>query len=424
MFVYLDTNVYISANYIFDTDNMGRLNKLIEAGEVTLLYTSATMGEVEQHLAEDISAAVQKYNRVLRKEMPALKSADSYMLKELNIQEVVDAVKIKAKAFFEQENSQSISLNPLNGELLLRDYFEGRAPFEKKKPNEFKDAIMINAVKNYQKEIGEIVYIVSNDEGFRKAFDGNEKFICFEFLSGFLKFYNKQQEKLSKITECITDALENADFEEVIKDYLRNLDVYRGYYGQWEYDDIDIDEVCGELIYIEEKDGQWGATISADVELSIDITYRDEDNSYYDREEGAYLIENYIHALEKHLIAVELFLLCEVENNEEDGYEIIDVEVSKENSIKTLDIDEDTLIDSEEIDTRLKEEPNLEYCSQCGKLLGRTTNGAYFDYFDNPLCDECMQVDEEGDICPMCGKKVPYEFMMSEFCRDCAWEVD
>jgi len=89
-----------------------------------------------------------------------------------------------------------------------------------------------------------------------------------------------------------------------------------------------------------------------------------------------------------------------------------------------LDLDEDTLIDSEEIDTRLEEEPNLEYCSQCGKLLGRTTNGAYFDYFDNPLCDECMQVDEEGDICPMCGKKVPYEFMMSEFCRDCALKAD
>ena len=424
MFVYLDTNAYIGAKYVFDMENMGILSKLIETGEVTLLYTSATIGEVEHHLVEDISVAVQNYNRVLRKEMPSLKYAENYQLKELDIQEAVDVVKAKAKTFFERENARCISLNPLDGEKLLRDYFEVRAPFEKKKPNEFKDAIMINAVKNYQKDTGESVYIVSNDEGFRKAFDGNEKFVCFEFLSGFLKYYNMQQEKLSKITECITGAIENAEFEEEIKDYLQNLDVYYGYYGQWEYDAVEIDEVCGELIYIEEENGQWGVTISADVELIIDITYRDEDNSYYDKEEGVYLIENYIHALEKHFITVELFLVCEVENNDEDEYEIIGVEISKENNIKILDIDEDTLIDSEEIDTRLEEEPNLEYCSQCGKVLGRTTNGAYFDYFDNPLCDECMKVDDKGDICPMCGKKVPYEFMMSGFCRDCELEAN
>lgn len=64
MIVYLDTNAYIGANYIFDTDNMGILKKLIEAGNVTLLYTSATVGEVEQHLKKDISAAIQNRGRI------------------------------------------------------------------------------------------------------------------------------------------------------------------------------------------------------------------------------------------------------------------------------------------------------------------------------------------------------------------------
>jgi len=422
MLLYLDTNAYIGANYIFGAENMGRLNKLIEAGEVTLLYTSATVGEVEQHLADDISAAVQKYNRVLRKEMPSLKYTENYLLKELNVQKAVEAVKAKAKAFFEQEHSLCISLNPLDGELLIKDYFSGVAPFEKKKPNEFKDAIMINAVKNYQKSIGEIVYIVSSDEGFRKAFGGNENFVCFEFLSGFLKHFNMQRETLPKITECIINAIENAEFDEVIKDYLQNIDVYRGYYGQWEYEDIVIDQISEELMYVEEKSGQWCASVSVDVELTIDITYRDEENSYFDKEEGVYLIENYIHALEKHNVTVEVLMVCDIKKNEEDEYELIDVSV--EDSIKTLDIDEDTLIDSEEIDSVLEEEPDLEYCSQCGKVLGRTANGAYFDYYGNPLCDKCMQVDNEGDICPMCGRKIPYEFMMSGFCEDCAPEAD
>lgn len=424
MIVYLDTNAYIGAKYIFDTSNMGILKSLISDGKVTLLYSSATVGEVRQHIDEDISTAVQNYNRVLRKDMPSLKYVEKNSLSELDIQEAIESVKEKAKEFFDQEHSICVSLNPLDAEQLMKDYFSGVPPFEKKKPDEFKDAIMINAVKNFQRTTGEMIYVVSNDEGFRRAFDGDENFVCFDFLSAFLKYYNKQQEVMTKITEGITAAIENAEFEDEIRNYLQKFNVYCGHYEQWENNDIVIDEIYGELIYIEEKNGLWCANVSVDVELSMDITYRDEEHSYYDKEEGTYLIENFIRAVEKHSINVELVMKCDVEENEEGEYEVTDVVFLTNNGVKTLDLDEETLIDSEEIDSILEEEPGLEYCSECGKLLGRTADGAYFDYFDNPLCDECMQVDSKGDICPMCGRKIPYEFMMSGFCKDCEPNVD
>lgn len=72
MIVYLDTNAYIGAKYIFDSDNFGTLKNLVAAGKIAVLYTSATIGEVKQHIKDDISAGVTKYNRILRNDMPVL----------------------------------------------------------------------------------------------------------------------------------------------------------------------------------------------------------------------------------------------------------------------------------------------------------------------------------------------------------------
>lgn len=52
----------------------------------------------------------------------------------------------------------------------MEDYYHMNPPFEPKKPKEFKDAIMIKALKNYQKYIGEEIHILSDDEGFRTSF--------------------------------------------------------------------------------------------------------------------------------------------------------------------------------------------------------------------------------------------------------------
>lgn len=80
-------------------------------------------------------------------------------------------------------------------------------------------------------------------------------------------------------------------------------------------------------------------------------------------------------------------------------------------------MDEDTLQNWDELETEYHEEPDLVYCSECGKVMGYTAE--YTDYDDNPLCGDCMVTNEKGDICPTCGRKVPHELMNSGFCIDC-----
>ena len=63
MIVFLDTNVYMSAKYRFKEKYFSKLRSLISNGEMQVIYTSATRGEVEQHIREDIKTEVENYNR-------------------------------------------------------------------------------------------------------------------------------------------------------------------------------------------------------------------------------------------------------------------------------------------------------------------------------------------------------------------------
>lgn len=420
--VYLDTNAYISAKYIFDSGNFGTLKNLVTSGKITMLYTSATMGEVKQHIETDISAAVIQYNRLLRKDMAVLNGDPLYKLKNLDKNQVVNSVIDKLDEFISINGVEQISLNPLDAEKLFDDYFNQIPPFESKKPNEFKDAIMINAIKQYQSTTQKQICIVSNDKGFRKAFEDDDNFITFEFLSSFLKHYSKSGIELERISEFISDRIDDGEFDEVIKEYLSDFDIDRGYYGEWNIDSGNIDEICCELLYIEEIDGKYVANISTDVELTIDITYRDEDTSYYDKEEDAYLIESFIHAIEKHRVTITIVMLFDLEKNEE--LSLNDFNVVEDKRLKYINLDEDTMFDSKEIENTLHEEPDLVYCSECGELIGRTQDFSYLDYYGNPLCSKCAICNSKGNICPKCGRKVPHEYMMGGFCIDCESKVD
>ena len=116
-------------------------------------------------------------------------------------------------------------------------------------------------------------------------------------------------------------------------------------------------------------------------------------------------------------------MVCEIEKTEEE-MTLKDFYVVEDKRHKYINLDENTMFDSEEIENTLHEEPDLEYCSECGSILGRTQNGAYSDYDGNPICINCAVSNSKGDICPMCGRKVPHEYMMSGFCKDCAPEAN
>lgn len=425
MIVYLDTNAYIAAHYIFDRDKFAMLLKLLSEDKIKIIYTSATQGEVEKHLEEDIKSQVTKYNRLLRKEMKSFAGDSTYVLNQMNCGEVISCFRERFNNFLNHKNVEIISLNPLDAEVLLQDYFNMNPPFEPTKPNEFKDAIMINAIKKYQASAREEIHIVASDNGFRAAFQNDANFITYQFLGDFLNHYrNIHDHYMASVEKCLETAIDNCEFDYDLTSFFTDIDVDRSDYGQWECEDKEVKDIQYSLSFIEEIGNKIHITLDVYLDISMEITFRDEEQSYYDKEDGQYLFEKYICAIEEHRINTEVRVICSIIKNENDELVVESIEIDFDNSVKVLDLDDDTLSEIEEVSTNEIEDDNVERCDQCGEIIGRTTNGANFDYEGNALCQKCAVTDEHGEICPSCGRKVPRDLMNSGFCIDCLIDID
>ena len=426
MLVFLDTNIYIATKYVFDKQKFAILRSLMNKGKVSLLYTSVTEGEVLQHLTEDISGAVRAYNRALKKEAVFLLEHDDFGISKLDEEVAISEVTEKFKSFLALDEAHCLSLNPIDAEKLIKDYFEKRPPFEEKKPTEFKDALIVNSLKQFRETIDQEICIVSNDAGFRRAFEGDDRFAVFERIGDFLHYQQKQEEYYTALEEFVSDAVADGMFNDTITEYLENLDINRDYYGEWECDEHHIDDIECELSFIDITDSGAKAYIDVTVYVVAEIRHRDEDGSYYDREEGRYLFEKYVTATEKHRIHFEATIECTIEE-EDANKEIVEFELIEDEKYPTLDLSEDTLTDYEEIDSDDEIEPEdvgIIFCSECGKMIGRESDAGGFDYEGNPLCEDCMTGNSKGEICPTCGKKYPSEMMISGFCENCFRNMD
>ena len=349
MLVFLDTNIYIATRYIFDRQKFAVLRTLMEKGKVNVLYTSVTEGEVLYHIKEHIGEAVRVYNRVLKKEAVYLLEHDSFGISKIDAKNAITSVESKFRDFLNLDSVHIISLNPIDAEELMADYFNQNPPFVSKKPYEFKDAIIINALRRFRVSIDQDICIVSNDEGFRKAFDGDDCFITFERIGDFLHYYQKQEEYDISFEEFVSKAVLDGEFECDIREYLENLDISRGYYGDWECEGHHIGDIECELSFIDIAKECAIAYIDATVDVIAEIRHRDEDGSYYDREEGKYLFEKYVTAVEKHRINVEITIKCDI-SEDEDGKELTGFELVEDDRYPILDLDDETMIDYEETD--------------------------------------------------------------------------
>jgi len=67
----------------------------------------------------------------------------------------------------------------------------------------------------------------------------------------------------------------------------------------------------------------------------------------------------------------------------------------------------------------MEEKTSFERCAQCGRKL--PFGGLYVhNHLGEPLCSDCATTDEEGEICPCCGRKVPRSWIVSSgICKHC-----
>ena len=160
MIVFLDSNIYIGAKYRVDSGRFKSLRLLLEHGDVQILYTSINAGEIKQHIRKDIEEGVQAYNKVLKDRSVLLTADPEYHLSKLSPEEGIICLEEKIGEFLNLPGVSCVPIDPINAEELMQDYFDQRPPFESKKPDEFKDAIIIHALREYSKTVDDEIVVI------------------------------------------------------------------------------------------------------------------------------------------------------------------------------------------------------------------------------------------------------------------------
>ena len=327
--VTIDTNIFEANKFDFGTDStMSLLVKNVQNGKIKLVLSNIVISEVEKHICRCVDKVCGKA-RKLRQEyldiLPEQYLADIGMGIYVQIPDkktIHQSAKDVFAKFLEDCKVERLDTGSINLEEILEDYFAVRPPFEnsEKKKKEFPDAFIAEEIK---KRFGgdEIVAIVSQDNGFKKACTNSKNHLFFSSLGELFNTLSKNEEEYIAALELIKN--NNDSIIQTIKGMIDDscVEVHGLSYDQDGIaDGYDYDETYLEHCYLSGMRLHTIDDIDEDIitaslwihgNMAVNCYFKDFDNAPWDSEEKEYVWVEEKHILEKHNVRVA----CRIELN-------------------------------------------------------------------------------------------------------------
>lgn len=316
--VTIDTNVFEANKFDFGTDStMSLLVKNVQNGKIKLVLSNIVISEVEKHICRCVDNVCGKA-RKLRQEyldiLPEQYLADIGMgiyVQIPNKKTIHQSAKDVFAKFLEDCKVERLDTGSINLEEILEDYFAVRPPFEnnEKKRKEFPDAFIAEEIR---KRFGsdEIVAIVSQDNGFKKACTNSKNHLFFSSLGDLFNTLSKNEEEYTAALELIKS--NNDSIIQTIKGMIDDscIEVHGlSYDRDGIADGYDYDETYLEHCYlsgmrlhiIDDIDGDIiTASLWIHGNMTVNCYFKDFDNESWDFEKKEYVCAEIRHILEKH----------------------------------------------------------------------------------------------------------------------------
>jgi hypothetical protein len=319
--VTLDTQVFDSYNFHFNSPAFQTLVTLTQQGKIRLLLTSITLHEIRAHIIEGAklaSEAVKKgvnYLDNTRSKPPEGKerikiSQNSDLLYDFkkkvqelvpNFEQINQELLDKLDTFLKETDFQKIEVDQVSVVEIFENYFSGNPPFgEGKKKSEFPDAFALLALKKEAKDRNKIIYAVSGDSDWKKFCSSCEDLFWIGKLDELLKIIIREtdSDEFDVCYELYSDK-EN-EIERYIEDKFSDLDFSIDLSGssliEWGSEEIEIevnsvDIVDSSLVKIEDSDSDQPSVVfelEAEVNYDANVSYESLEYAIYDREDSMY----------------------------------------------------------------------------------------------------------------------------------------
>lgn len=400
LYVTLDTNIFDANKLDFGKEStLGLLVNYVEAGKIKIVLSNIVIKEVEKHVIKSSDSICSAF-RELRKKALSIASEglleqvgiklDALFLNKIEYQEKCLGVWNK---FLESLKPEIMDLSLVDLKGIVDDYFEFNPPFEnsEKKRKEFPDAFIANQIRErFGKD--EIIAIISNDKGFKKACGCSENHVFFASLGELYNTMNRQEKEYKTVLREINSLIANYTFE--IRDAIKNEEYVEvhglsydkdGIESGFNYTDFEVTSIknisCHVKTIDEITDEIALATLVCTADVEVECSYEDYDNAAWDSETKTfYFLETRIN-VEKH--SARFGIRVELDRSESE-LRIIPFKVI---------LNGDTLYERFEVreDEELYDE--MDIINQDREDLGLCSLDKYADYLEDDLVDSLFMND-------------------------------
>jgi hypothetical protein len=287
--VFIDTEFFVKANLDFNSRTIKSFEELCGDNELTHITSTIVINEVRRKIIDHIKDALKGIKNFRRK-AAVLREYDDESIKSLFTE--INEGDLEAKAleafenFIDASNANVVDMSHVDGNEIIDMFFNHVSPFSTQKPNEFRDAFSLLAIRSALRG-QEKVYIVSADPDHKAFCEANERFVNIETLSGLLDIYNKHNDERSKFVEQFLNR-KKQEITEQIRSQLEDAEGYNS--SMWEDAEVDAFEVTEikdfepQIVHLDDESCQ--IVFDVTVKFLVKVSGPDTVNGHYDKEDG------------------------------------------------------------------------------------------------------------------------------------------
>lgn len=295
--VFLDTNIFESKNFQFNSHSLKAFKRLVDDEEIRLLVTDPTIQEVRQHLKAKSEEAVSEIKKVRRSAMLLRNIPDlpvHGIFEELTAGVLEDRLNRSFDEFLNGDNIEHVTIENVSASQVFDMYFNVKAPFANgEKRKEFPDAYVLLALNALSRGRGWPIHVITKDKDMFRFSEEHSNLICSESIDELMDAINKiisiePSEFAATALERIRDqAIKriNESLGDITIDITDNSSFDEAWLEDVKFRDLELND--SNLISVDEEYCAYNLLFSVRVD-TVEIV-KDYDRSPFDREDDRYV---------------------------------------------------------------------------------------------------------------------------------------
>ena len=292
--VFLDTEVFIHANFNYKSPRFKSLMAQASAGRTKVFLTDLTLREIEANIRRlvDAAAASMKPPKVLKNsDQPHVRA----LFKELDAASIQKELCGQLEKYLKVVKATILKVPPAVLPLVLDAYFKKQPPFGlNKNKAEFPDALVLQTLREWCAKNDSDIAVVSQDKGVKATCDGDDTLHQFDDIAKYLDALFASDEALSSfVREMIPEA--RVPIVEKAKEIFPNRGVIL-VDQDGDVEDISlIDVVFHEMNIISLAPGKAVVELAVSMTFLADLSYKKPGTGTWDSEDQVLIFQDEVH---------------------------------------------------------------------------------------------------------------------------------